>query len=123
MIILVIVLALIQEPLDFRHQDVPAPFQGTWALDAAACRDPGPAVVTISPRRIDFHEKHALLDIGRLNQISDPPEFWGRFAVVDGFEFYDETIRLNLSGGKLIITEGAKSNEAMSTFKWTRCGL
>lgn len=123
-----IALGLISTPAmaapDHQHIDIPVAYRGTWALSASLCneKDLGPAFVQIGARHMSFYEEHGYLSLAQLNEIDDPPEFFGKFSFVHLLSFADDVIRLNMKGGKLLITRSATvSAEEPSQAEWTRC--
>ena len=124
---LILALGLMAAPalaVDHQRVDIPVAYRGTWALDASLCkeRDLGPAFVQIGARRVSFYEEHGYLSLAQLNEIDDPPEFFGRFSFVHSLLFADDVIRLNIKAGKLLITRNATvSDEEPSQAEWTRC--
>lgn len=118
-------LALIATPAmgqDHRSIDVPVAYQGTWALNSSFCSDAsGPAIVRIGPRTLSFYEESGYLSLAQLNEVSDPPEFFGRFAFVHNLSFFEQTIRLRLASGKLFIDRNATADDEPSGIAWTKC--
>jgi len=101
--------------------DIPAAYQGHWALDAKYCSEPGPASVHIGPRQIDFYERHGFLDLAQLNQASDPPGFYGTFRWAELLHFSSGVVRLEMSTGKLLITEASDPDAPTNQVAWSKC--
>lgn len=107
--------------VDPDQQDIPAAYRGNWALDAKFCADAAPAVVTIGARRIDFHERHGVLDLAQLNEARDPPVFHGSFRWAELLHFSTGAVRLEMVGDRLAITEGADPDAARNRMLWAKC--
>jgi hypothetical protein len=101
--------------------DIPSAYLGHWALDRAMCTEPGPANVYIAPRRIDFYERHGFLDLGQLNEATEPATFHGKFRWVELLEFSDSVLRLETAEGKLFITLGNDPDARRNPAGWNRC--
>lgn len=103
------------------HVSIPVPFQGHWALDKQYCGEPGAANVYVSPRRIDFYERHGFLDLGALNHATEIPSFHGQFRWVELLRFSTSSVRLEIVGQDLFITEGSDPEADRSKAAWSRC--
>jgi hypothetical protein len=100
---------------------IPVPFQGHWALDKQYCDEPGAANVYVSPRRIDFYERHGFLDLGALNQATEIPAFHGLFRWVELLRFSSSSVRLEIVDKDLFITEGIDPEADRSKAAWSKC--
>jgi hypothetical protein len=103
------------------HTDIPAAYLGHWALDSRYCGEPGAANVTIGARTVDFYERHGFLDLAQLDHAQTPPGFYGSFRWAELLHFSTHALRLEMVGGKLVITEGDDPDAPRSTAAWSRC--
>lgn len=101
--------------------DIPIAYHGHWALDVRYCTEPGPASVWINARHIDFYERHGFLDLVQLNEATDPPTFHGTFRWAKLLAFSTSTVRLELGGGELFVTEADEPNAPRNPATWRRC--
>lgn len=101
--------------------DIPSAYLGHWSLDASLCNEPGPANVHIAARRVDFYERHGFLDLAQLNEATDPATFHGTFRWAELLKFSQTSLRFEMAGGKLFVTEGNDPDARRNPAAWSRC--
>lgn len=120
------VAALISAPVplgvDAQRQEIPPAYQGLWVLTPATCQNAlEQDKVAIEGRRISFYESDAFLELGQLNDISDPPQFHGKFNMAGELSFWEGVIRLEMDGRYLRISNIKAKDEDASPERWVRC--
>jgi hypothetical protein len=105
-----------------KDQPIPVAYQGRWALSLASCTESdGPAIVEIGPRTLFFYESYGFLELAQLNEIEDPPEFYGEFAFAAELEFSRKVYRLQMAGRNLLITELRNKDDPPNRMPWFHC--
>ncbi len=101
--------------------EIPVQHRGLWSIDPKFCSEIGPATVLITARRVDFYERHGFIDLGQLNQVDDPPAFYGSVRWVETLHFSAGVIRIEQDAGRLYITESADPDAPRNNVAWSRC--